>query len=62
MSTCFLSVVITMNEQVITLAVAHRISVKFLGNENVKHTESLMRLRAQFGHKTLPRTQVDDWS
>jgi len=35
MSTCFLSVVITMSEQVVPSAVAQSITVKFLTNGNV---------------------------
>jgi hypothetical protein len=57
-----LSVVITMSEQVVPSAVAQRIIVTFLTNENVKPAEILMRLRAQFGDETLLRTQVYDWS
>jgi hypothetical protein len=60
MSTCFFSVVITMSVQVIPSAVVQRIIVKFLTNENVKPTEILMRLRAQFGDEMLTRTQVCD--
>lgn len=46
-SSFFLSVVTTMNEQVVPSAVVHRTIVKFLTNENVKPAEILMRLRAQ---------------
>jgi hypothetical protein len=44
-----------MSEQVIPSAVAQRIIVKFLTNVNVKPAEILMRLRLQFGNKTLSR-------
>jgi hypothetical protein len=47
-----------MSEQVVPSAVAQRIVVKFLTNENVKPAEILMRLRAQFGDETLSRTQM----
>jgi len=41
--------VITMSEQIVLpSAVAQRIIVKFLTNENVKPAEILKRLRAQF--------------
>jgi len=57
-STCFLSVVITMSEQVVPSAVAQRI-VKFLTNENVEEpAEILTRIRAPFCDETLSRTQV----
>jgi glucan biosynthesis protein len=59
---CFLSLVITMSEQVVPSAVAQRIMVKFVTNENVKPAEILMRLRAQFGDETLSRTLVYYWS
>jgi hypothetical protein len=62
MSACFLSAVITMNEQVVPSAVAQRIVVKFLTNENVKNAEILKRFSAHFDEKTLPRNQVYDWS
>jgi len=48
-STYFLSVVITMSEHMVPLAVAHCIIVKFLTNGNVKPAEILTRLIAQFG-------------
>jgi hypothetical protein len=57
MSTCRLSVVITMSEQVVPSAVAQCIVVKFLNNKNVKLVEILMKLRARFDNKTLSRTQ-----
>jgi hypothetical protein len=41
-------------------AVAQRIVVTFLTNENVKPAKILMRLRAQFGDETLSRTRVYD--
>jgi len=47
-----LSVLIKMSEQVVPSAVVQRI-VKFLTNENVKHAEIMMRLRAQFCDETL---------
>jgi len=56
------SAVITMSEQVVPSAVAQRIVVTFLTNENVKPGEILMRLRAQFGDETLSRTQMYDMS
>jgi len=61
MSICFLSIVITMNEQVVPSADEQSIIVKFLTNGNVKPAEILDRLRAQFGDETLSRTQVYDW-
>jgi hypothetical protein len=61
-STCYLSVVITMNEQVVPSAVGQSITVKFLTNKNVKPAEILKRLRPEFGGETLSRTQVYDWS
>jgi hypothetical protein len=42
-----------MKEQVVPLAVAQCIIVKFLTNKSMKPTEILMRLRAQFGDETL---------
>jgi hypothetical protein len=42
-STCFLSAVIMMSEQVAALAVAYSIMVKFITNENVKLAEILIR-------------------
>lgn len=60
MSTCFLSVVITMSEKVLPLTVAQRISVKFLNNVNVKPAEILMILTAQFSNGTLSRTLMYD--
>jgi hypothetical protein len=47
-----------MSEQVIPSAVAQRIVVKFLTNENAKPAEILMRPRAQFDNETLSRTEV----
>jgi hypothetical protein len=47
---------------VIPSAVAQRILVKFLPNENVKPAEVLKRRRAQFDDKTPSRTQVYDWN
>jgi hypothetical protein len=61
-STCFLSAVITITEQVDPLAVAQNITVKFLTNENVKPAEILKKHSAQFSDKMLSRTQVCDWS
>jgi hypothetical protein len=51
-----------MSEQVVPSAVAQRIVVKFLTNENVKPAEILIRLRTQLGDETLSRTLVYDWS
>jgi hypothetical protein len=56
----FLSVVILMSEQVIPSAVVECIIVKFLTGENVKCSEILMRLGAQFSNETLTRSQVYD--
>jgi hypothetical protein len=61
-SSCFLSVVTTMSEQVAPSAVAQRIIVKFLTNENVRLPYILMRLRAQFDDEKLSRIHVYDWS
>jgi hypothetical protein len=62
-STCFSSVVIMMNEQVVPSAVAQSIIVKFVIEENAKPAEILMRPRAQFDdEKLLARNQVCDWS
>jgi len=47
---------------VVPSAVAQRIIVKFLTNENVKPAEILMRLTAQFDDEALSRTQTYDWS
>jgi hypothetical protein len=62
MSSCFLSIVITMSKQVVPSAVAQRFIVKFLTNEDAKPAEILKRLRAQFGDETLSRIQMYDWS
>jgi hypothetical protein len=50
------------SEQVVPSAVAQRTVIKHLTNENVKPGEILKRLKAQFGDKTLSRTQMYDWS
>jgi len=42
-----------MSEQVVRSAVEQRVIVKFLTNENVKPSECLTRLRAQFDDETL---------
>jgi hypothetical protein len=52
MTTCLLSVVITMDVQVIPLPIAQRI-MSFLTNENAKPAEILTRLSEQFGDETL---------
>lgn len=57
MSTCFLSVVITMSE-LVPLAVVQYMIVKFLTNENVKPADILGILTAQLCDETLSRTQV----
>jgi hypothetical protein len=62
MSACFLSVVITMREQVDPSVVAQCIIVKWVTNKNVKPAHILYRLRAHFGDETLSRTQVYDYS
>jgi hypothetical protein len=62
MSACFLSAVITINEQDVPSCVAERIVVKFLTNENVKPAEILMRVGAQFGDEPLSRIQMYDLS
>jgi hypothetical protein len=49
-----------MSVQVILAAVAQRVVVKFLSNENMKPAEILTRLRAQFGDETVSRTRVYD--
>jgi hypothetical protein len=46
LSTYVLPVLITMSEQIVPPAVAKRIIVTFLTNENVKNPEILMRFRA----------------
>jgi len=59
-----------MSVRVVPPAVAQRIVVTFLTNENVKPAEILKRLRAQFGDETLSRIQVyacsksfkEDWT
>jgi hypothetical protein len=51
-----------MSEQVAPSADAQRIVVTFLTNGNVKPTEILMTLRAQFGDEPLSRTQMYDCS
>jgi hypothetical protein len=50
------------SEQIVPLAAAQDVIVKFLTNENAKSAEILMRLRAQFDDETLLRTQVYDKS
>jgi hypothetical protein len=47
-----------MSEQLVPSAVAQRIVVKFVTNENVKPSEILMKLRAKCGGETLSRIQV----
>jgi hypothetical protein len=54
--------VITKSEQAVPLVVAQGITVKFLANENKIPAEILTRLRAQFGDKTISRSQVYGWS
>jgi hypothetical protein len=51
-----------MSEQSIPSAVAQRIIVKFVTNENVNPADILTRLNAHFGDETLSRTQMYDWS
>jgi hypothetical protein len=46
----------------VPFAVAQRIILKFLTNENVKPAEILMRLRAQFDDETLLGIQGYNWS
>jgi hypothetical protein len=58
LSTCLLSGVITMRNQTAPSAVAQRIIVEFLTNENVKPAQILTRLGAQFDDEALLRTQV----
>jgi hypothetical protein len=62
MSTTFLVIVITLSDQVVVSAVVQHISVKFLTTENMKPAGILIGCRAQFGDKTLSRTQVCEWS
>jgi hypothetical protein len=62
MSACILSAVILIFGQVVPPAVAQRIIIKLLTNENVKLTEILTRLRARFSDETLSKTQLYDWS
>jgi len=52
--------VITISEEVVPSAVAQRIIVKFLNNENVKLVQILMRLRQHFDDETFSRIQVYD--
>jgi hypothetical protein len=52
---------ITMSEQVVPSAVAQRIIVKFITNENVKPDRILTRLTAQFGDETVSRAQAYNW-
>jgi hypothetical protein len=59
-STCLLSAVITMSEQVVPSAVVQSITFKFLTNGNVKSAKILIRLRAQIGNETFSRTPVHD--
>jgi hypothetical protein len=59
---CFLSVVITLSVEVVPLAIAQHILVKFLIIDNVKPAKILMRLRAQLGDERFSGTQVYDWS
>jgi hypothetical protein len=46
-----------MSEQVVRPAVAQRIIIKILTNENVKLAKILTRLRAQFADEKLSMTQ-----
>jgi hypothetical protein len=62
MFACFLSALITVNEQVVSSAVAQRIIVVFLSKGNVKLAEILTRLRAHFSDEVLSTTQMCDWS
>jgi len=61
-STCCLSAVIMISEQVVPSAVVQCIIVKFLTNKNMKPAEILMILRAHFGDETLSKTQVCNWN
>jgi len=61
-STCCLSVVITMSEQVFSSAVTQHINFKFVTNENVKLPESLTRLRTHFDNEAFSRTQICNWN
>lgn len=58
-TTC--SVTIAMSEREVPSSVAQRIIVKFLTTEGVKPSAILRRLQAQFGDKTLKKTQVYSW-
>jgi hypothetical protein len=60
LSKCFLSVMITVREQVVLSTVAQRIVVKFLTNEIVKSAEILTRHRAQFDNETLSMSHTYD--
>jgi len=62
MCVCLLSVVMTMSEQEVPSAVAKRIILKFLPNENTKPAEILRRLTAQFDVQMISRTQLYDWN
>lgn len=49
-----------MSGQVVTSAVAQRITVTFLTKENVKPAEIVTRLRVQSGDEMLSRAQMYD--
>jgi hypothetical protein len=49
-----------MSQQVAPSAIAQRIIVKFLTNENVKPAQILMIHRTQFGDETLSMSHVYD--
>jgi hypothetical protein len=52
---------IKMSERAVQIAVAQRVVMKFLANENVGPNEIWRRLRAQYGESTLSKTQVEFW-
>ena len=50
-----------MCEQEVPPSVAQRIIIKFLTNEGVKLSETLTRLKAQFGDDTLSQNRMFTW-
>jgi hypothetical protein len=62
MSTCFLSVLVTVSVQVVHFPVVQHIIVTFLTNESVKPAEILFILGTQLDYKMLSRFHVCNWS
>jgi hypothetical protein len=58
-TTCFLSIVITMSEQMISSAVAQRIIVKFLSNEQSSAIKHAQGSRCMAGDKSFKEGRTD---